>query len=166
MPVNDIPRLSGHLRCRTARKYAMLLCIGTCNLHLPHLKLEVRQWPESLASSLTRSSLGIRGAVSAALSASLTYRRHGHSNANIARQDCLVSGSLTLHVSKQEAVKRMELGSFLRQLIRTPVGSPPPPRKSCINSALKNKVKLNPHYLQKAIATLEPLTPSSVQGLP
>ena len=66
----------------------------------------------------------------------LTYRRNGYSNSNIARQDFLVSGSLTSHVSEQEAVKRMALGSFLRQLVSTPVGSPPLPRKSCINSAL------------------------------
>ena len=67
-------------------------------------------------------------------------RSKGDSNANVPGQDFLGSVGLFLENFQLEAAQRKALSRLQGQLVRTPVGRPPLPGKSCLDSALKRKV--------------------------
>ena len=67
-------------------------------------------------------------------------RSKGNSDADFPRQDFLGSVGLFLENFQLEAAQRKALSRLQGQLVRTPVGRPPLPGKSCVNSAFKRKV--------------------------
>ena len=57
MPLNFLPTTRGHFMCRTASISDMLLCMGTCSLHMVQENLLERLCPPSLASLATNCCL-------------------------------------------------------------------------------------------------------------
>ena len=93
-------------------------------------------------------------------------RSKGDSNADVPGQDFLGSVGLFLENFQLEAAQRKALSRLQGQLVRTPVGRPPLPGKSCVDSALERKVRLDPHHLEEAKTSFDSSQPGSVDSLP